>query len=392
MSVKVLSVTLGGIFPAASGPLSGALARQLDYGRRLAAYHVVTEVRRPAEGPLAERHLDGAVIWPTNDRGRLDYVAKAVALGDRVIREHGIDVVTCADPGFSGLAAMILAKRHQLPLDVNVMSDIVDNPAFLAENPVKHRVGLALSHRVLALADGIRVSTDYEVGKLRGRFGDRVYLARFYVDPAPYAAVDPAAAAAVRRKLLGEGPDRPIVLFVGRLAAQKHLDVLLEAAAVMKRDGGDALFALVGYGPEGERLKARARELGLGDQVAFTGPVPHGEVPAYFQACDLFAITSRHEGTCMVLLEAALAGKPIVATRFAGAIDLLAGRSPETLVDLDDAAGVARAVAGLIADPARRAALGAALREHVRVAYEPGACAAARVAAWERLALAGRPA
>jgi glycosyltransferase involved in cell wall biosynthesis len=114
-----------------------------------------------------------------------------------------------------------------------------------------------------------------------------------------------------------------MVLYVGRLAKQKCVDVLLKSAQLVLAKEPKILFVIAGNGPERKYLESLKSELHLDNNVVFTGAIPFDEIPLYFHSCDLFAITSHHEGTCMVLLEAALADKAIVSTRFAGSIDLL---------------------------------------------------------------------
>lgn len=105
--------------------------------------------------------------------------------------------------------------------------------------------------------------------------------------------------------------DKPVVLGVGRLSAQKDFAMLLCAFAETTRNQ-DANLLILGSGPEQEALEDKAAELGISDRVFLPGFV---ENPiAYMKRAAVFALSSRHEGFPMVLIEAMQSGVPIVST------------------------------------------------------------------------------
>jgi glycosyltransferase involved in cell wall biosynthesis len=133
-------------------------------------------------------------------------------------------------------------------------------------------------------------------------------------------------------------------LFVGRLVPVKGLDVLLDACAELARSGGRFRLCLVGDGPLRGSLEQRAGRLGLGGKVQFCGPRPHGQLPDWFRAADLFVLPSRSEGLPSVLLEATACGTPFVASRVGG-IPEVAGPEGSRLVPPGDAGLLAVALA-----------------------------------------------
>lgn len=121
------------------------------------------------------------------------------------------------------------------------------------------------------------------------------------------------------RERLGVGDDRFLVGWVGRLSLEKGPDVLLDA--VRRGDGGDLSVSFIGEGPNRVDLTRKAEQVGTGVDVTL-----HGQVPAayrLFPAFDVFVLSSRTEGTPMVLLEAMAAGVPVVATRVGGVGDVV---------------------------------------------------------------------
>ena len=159
----------------------------------------------------------------------------------------------------------------------------------------------------------------------------------------------------VRRELLGaeEDPARPIVLAVGRLIPQKNFHLLLDAASGWRGDG-EPLVLVAGDGPEQEALQARVRTERL--PVRLLGH--RGDVPELLAAADLVVISSRWEARSLVAQEALRAGVPLVATAVGGLPELVGDAA--ALVPPADRAALSDAVSGLLADPARRAALAAA--------------------------------
>jgi glycosyltransferase involved in cell wall biosynthesis len=121
------------------------------------------------------------------------------------------------------------------------------------------------------------------------------------------------------RRALGIRDDGFRVGWVGRLSAEKGPDVMLDALRYL--NDLPISVSLVGNGREDRALAARARRLGVERQVSWHGMVP--EAGRCFAAFDLLALTSRTEGTPMVLFEAMAADVPIVATRVGGIPDVL---------------------------------------------------------------------
>jgi glycosyltransferase involved in cell wall biosynthesis len=117
----------------------------------------------------------------------------------------------------------------------------------------------------------------------------------------------------------------PHLLAVGRLTREKGFDLLLRALAQVRREFPEASLLIAGSGPEEAALKAECRALGLDRAVRFAGQL--ADPWPCFQAATLFVLPSRHEGLPNALLEAAVAGLPIVALPASGGVvELLSGQ------------------------------------------------------------------
>ena len=127
--------------------------------------------------------------------------------------------------------------------------------------------------------------------------------------------------------------------WIGRMSWEKGPDVLLETLSRMSDGPWKATF--IGTGSLLEELKVRAREQRIDDRIGWAGVLP--EAARYLRAFDVVVLSSRSEGTPIVLLEAMAAGVPVVATRVGGIPDIVTEREA-VLVDPEDPGALSRAI------------------------------------------------
>ncbi len=149
-------------------------------------------------------------------------------------------------------------------------------------------------------------------------------------------------------------PGRPArILSVGAISHQKHYDLLIEVALMMREERlmePLPLFRVAGNGPELETLRERVGQTGLDSQVQFLGE--RSDIAELMMESDLYLNTSRYEGLPVALLEAMGMGLPIVATDVPGNCELvLEGRNGKRAA-LDDPRALARAITALLTDHA----------------------------------------
>ena len=168
----------------------------------------------------------------------------------------------------------------------------------------------------------------------------------------------------------------PLVLAVGRLRAKKGLDTLIDAVRLL-RDRGLALRCeIVGYGEEQAALEARIRGQGLNDVIALRGKLARADVIACYARASLFVQPSRvtadgdRDGIPNVLLEAMAMGLPVVASRVSGIPEILRHLDNGLLVEPDDAAALADAMAQALSQPAMTRALGEQARAAVLASFD----------------------
>jgi glycosyltransferase involved in cell wall biosynthesis len=240
--------------------------------------------------------------------------------------------------------------------------------------------GAALSRLAPRSDDAIRVYTphggslNYAADSLAGRFYhtlERLLNRRtdLFLFESKYAAREfrtkvgaPRALVRVVHNGVGKDDFAPVaaqadatdLVCVGELRMLKGIDLLIEALAMFKQSGRPVRATVAGSGPDEAQLKALAERLGIGDRIRFVGHRPAREA---FALGHILVVPSRIESLPYVVLEAAAAGMPIVATR-AGGIPEIFGARASDLVAPGNARALLRALTEALDDPAglRRAA------------------------------------
>jgi phosphatidylinositol alpha-1,6-mannosyltransferase len=178
-----------------------------------------------------------------------------------------------------------------------------------------------------------------------------------------------AAARAAARAAHGLPLDAPLVVSVSRLVPRKGMDTLIRAAARLRHDVPDLVVAIAGGGRDRDRLERLTAELAA--PVWFLGRVPDDALPALYGCADVFAMLCRtrwlgleQEGFGIVFVEAASTGVPQVAGASGGAAEAVAdGTTGLVVAQPQDPGSVAQALGALLADDARRRAMGVAARQ-----------------------------
>jgi len=174
-------------------------------------------------------------------------------------------------------------------------------------------------------------------------------------------------------------PAQPLVGLVGRVVAIKDVRTFVRACRSVADRRPDARFVVIGPTDQEPAYHRKCldqrRLLGLDDVLTFTGPA---KVTEWYPRLDVLALTSVSEGLPLTVLEGAACGVPLVCTRVGACEELLNGRTPEDralgpsglVTDVGDHRGIGRAIASLLADPARARAMGEAGRQRVQRFYD----------------------
>lgn len=141
----------------------------------------------------------------------------------------------------------------------------------------------------------------------------------------------------------------PTILFAGRLAREKRIEVLIRALALLRRSVPGAALVIAGHGTAKTELQHLAREEAVAEHVCFTGTLPQEVLAELCRAADVFAIASISESQSMILLQAMSTGLPAVAARHGPLPDYLAGGAG-LLAEANDPADFAARLGQLLRD------------------------------------------
>jgi glycosyltransferase involved in cell wall biosynthesis len=167
------------------------------------------------------------------------------------------------------------------------------------------------------------------------------------------------------RRQYGIPPNRPMILFVGRVSLEKNIEFLLKVAKELTALVPDLLFVIAGEGPARKTLQELVNREGLSDTVLFIGYLNRqGPLEDCYSAADLFVFASRTETQGLVLLEAMAMGTPVVSTAVMGTRDVLVD-GQGCVVAKEDIVDFTTKTARLLKAPKEREKLGESARRYV---------------------------
>ncbi len=178
-------------------------------------------------------------------------------------------------------------------------------------------------------------------------------------EPAPDLALPGAS---------GRATDARTVIAVARLSREKGVDILLQAWPEVVRAHPRLRLVVVGDGPEADALHELVRRTGSGESVTFAGYRP--EVSSWLAGADVFVNPSRFEGLSMSILEAQVAGVPVVATAVGGVPEIIRDGETGTLVESENPAALAAAIGAVLARPEEARRMAEAGRRRVAVEFD----------------------
>lgn len=226
------------------------------------------------------------------------------------------------------------------------------------------RMLATLSDRIIAISPAIQsdLLETYRIGR-----PSQYRVVPLGFDLSPFAAIDATTRASARREL-NLPPDAAVVGTVGRLTAIKQHTLFLDTIKRVAASHPNVVALIAGDGELRNELIRHAESLGLIDRVRMLGW--RRDLATIYAATDVFLLTSRNEGTPVALIEAMASGVPGVSTDVGGVKDVIGGDDSGRTAPFGDADGLAAAIHDLLADPAQRAATGAAARARVLARYD----------------------
>ncbi len=231
-------------------------------------------------------------------------------------RRHRFDIVHTHTPFIMGMVGLRWAESHDLPI-VSTYHTLYDRYAhYLRILPARY-----VRFRIAKHTNFYYNSVDHV---LTPSEASAKWLRRHSVTT-PTCVVPtgiargPIVERTEARAALGISPEIRVLLYVGRLAKEKNLGTMLEAASIVFERDSAARLWLVGDGPYRQECVEMVRRLGIGDRVKFVGFVPQADVSRYYAAADLFLFSSITETQGLVVQEAMTHGLPAIVVGGGGA-------------------------------------------------------------------------
>lgn len=304
-----------------------------------------------------ELEAAGVPVIQVDKRGRLD-VRFLRELVNR-LRDGRYDVMHCF--AFSGelwgAAARRLLPTARRPV---LLSSV--RGTYEWYSPLQWRIKRWVSDQSARIVANSTAGADYARRKMR--LADDAIDVTYNGVEMP--AIETARSEALRRGLVpGEGG--ALGLFVGRLIVHKNLPTLLRACRLLHERAVPLRFAIAGDGPMRAELEAQIAALGLQDRVLLLGQ--RADVAELMSAADFVVLPSLREGLSNVILEAMMSGKPVIASRAGGNVELVEHDRTGILFETEDAVALAAAMQSLVDDPARRGVLADAGRRRAHERY-----------------------
>jgi len=304
-------------------------------------------------------------------QGLVRWTARAAALA----RQHRPGFTWCAELKPAAYPARWLRGRQGIPYGVVTHgAELLLLDEKIRRSAWRRAMGRRLLEGASVVVANSRWTGDYTRRILAAHglesAGDRVRVVPLGTDPRQFRpGIDTRA---IRRKYGIEGG--PWLLTVARLDWHKGFDTVIQALPAIRAAHPGARYAIAGTGAAREHLADLARETGTADAVRFLGFVPEDDLPALYNAADLFVLASRRqdllvEGFGIAVAEASACGIAVVAGREGGVPDAVREGETGLLVNPYRPDAVARAVIEMLGDDERRRRFGAAGRRAVETYY-----------------------
>ena len=250
-----------------------------------------------------------------------------------------------------GRAAELLSRRFNIPFVVTVHG--LD--AFSTR-----QVGGWAGERCRTISRGVYAAARRVIGvsqhvcdQVRRGSDERVALSVVYngVDAAMFTE--------------GTDPVRPVLLTVGNLIPTKGHALVVRALAAIAAEHPALTWDVIGDGPERDRIRGLAAEMGVSGRVRFLGRKNREETAQAFRACTIFAMPSTYEGLGCVYLEAMASAKPAVGCRGQGIEEVIRHGENGWLVGMDNLEEITAGLRALLGSASLRTQIGAAARDSI---------------------------
>ena len=335
---------------------SAILERQKEYATKMAELHIVVFSLRKNDYKYSS--FGNLHIYPTNSSSKLFYISDALKIGKKIIENTGNVVVSTQDPFETGLVGYLLKRKFRLPLQIQIHTDFLSS---YFKNSFLNRIRVSLAKFLIPKAGALRVVSPIISDSVKRKFPNlkaRTDILPIFIDVEKILD---------RMEKFYEQPKVSKGIFiVSRFTKEKRIDLGIEVFKRVFERHKDAELIIVGSGPERDNLIRKIGTCGISTNARieeWNKNVPN----LLYQRAEIFLLTSEYEGYGMTLIEAGVAGCPIVTTKVGIAkTDLFKNGENSFVCPVGDVDCLANAIIDLIEDPKKRNLFKDRMQDNIR--------------------------
>ncbi len=275
------------------------------------------------------------------------------------------DVVHCHSPFIAGHEALRIAKKQRVPLIGTFHSKYYDDLFHTTKSEVISTLGVKYIVEFYSHCDEVWSVSHSSAEVLKGYgFKGEIQVMPNGTDIRPID--DSAAETAAERFGLAESP---VLLFVGQMHWKKNIKRILEAAAMLKKDGADIRLVLAGQGPNRNEIEEKATELDIADITIFTGHIEDTVLlDGLYRRAEMLVFPSLYDNAPMVVREAAAMETPSIIVRGSSAAEAISDGENGLLCE-DTTESLYETIKSSLGDKERLRALGVNARDTIPIAW-----------------------
>jgi glycosyltransferase involved in cell wall biosynthesis len=336
--VRILILSKDRSFLQNNSGFGDTLKRHIYYAKRLKAYAANSEIQIITYSSRKQNQQklfpeDGISIIGTNSKHRALFLFDAYKAIKKITNTGWIPtVITTQDPYEDGQLGLWLAKKYKAQFIPQLHFDLFSKD-WLKESLLNYPRKFIASI-VLKKASAIRVVSQTQKNKLIDRFG--LNSNNIYVVPVGVSFLPTATSKKICKERIVVDPSNKVVLFVGRLYPPKNMFLWVDVAKDIIKKQENVRFIIAGGGVLSDKIISYVAMQELSNYFIFLGDVSYDDLPDIYGAADAFLLTSYYEGFGRVIVEANLAGIPVVSTKCTGPEDIIQDGETGYLCDMDD--------------------------------------------------------
>lgn len=269
---------------------------------------------------------------------------KALKALTKLFRQEKPDVVHT----HASMTARMAARAARVPAIFNTKHCMEGAPGILPKKIVRREVNALFSDRIIAVSRAVRTSM-----VKAGTNPEQISVVYNGIEKIPVPTAEEKAE--LLASFGGKAGEKAVGM-VARLEEVKDHETFLEGAKKVLEQRKDVRFYIIGDGSLKEELQRRAMELGISEQVTFTGFLK--DVERMEAALDIAVITSKAEALCLSIIESMIAGIPAVGTDSGGVAEVIRDGENGYLIPIGDSDALAEKLEDLLADDEKRRTFG----------------------------------